>query len=93
MLGDHADEIPLGITCQCRFAEMRVTRKEIARLGVHVGEIAAATTGHQDFLAGLVGMVEQQYLTPTPGGGQCTHQPCGASANNHDFGRAQNGVL
>ncbi|MNI32559.1 hypothetical protein D3C73_864770 [compost metagenome] len=93
VLGHHADEIPLGITGQGGFAEMRVLREEIARLGVHVGEIAAATARHQDFLAGLVGMVEQQHLAPAPGGGQCTHQPCGASANDHDFGRAQNGVL
>ncbi|MNI24573.1 hypothetical protein D3C73_781970 [compost metagenome] len=93
VLGDHADEIPLGIAGQGRFAEVRVLREKIARFGVHVGEIAAATARHQDFLAGLVGMVEQQHLAPAPGGGQCTHQPCGASANDHDFGRAQNSVL
>jgi hypothetical protein len=93
VFADHADEIPLGVARQCGFAEMRVLREEIARLGVHVGEIAAATARHQDFLAGLVRVVEQQHLTPTPGGGQCTHQPSGASANDHDFGRAQNGVL
>ncbi|MCE6979174.1 hypothetical protein EI534_17700 [Pseudomonas frederiksbergensis] len=38
-------------------------------------------------------MVEQHHLAPAPGGGQRTHQPCGACANDHDFGRAQNGVL
>ena len=93
VLGDHADEIPLGIARQGGFAEVFVLREEIARFGVHVGEIAAATARHQDFLAGLVRVVEQHHLAPAPGGGQCTHQPCGASANDHDFGRAQNGVL
>ena len=93
VFADQADEIPLGVTRQRRFAEMRVLRKEIARFGVHVGEIAAATAGHEDFLAGLVRVVEQQHLTPAPGGGQGTHQAGRASANDHDFGRAQNGVL
>ena len=93
VLGDHADEIPLGVARQGGFAEVRVLREEIARFGVHVGEIAATTARHQDFLAGLVRVVEQQHLAPAPGGGQRTHQPCGASANDHDFGRAQNGVL
>ncbi|MCY1426878.1 hypothetical protein D9M71_427070 [compost metagenome] len=58
VLAHQFDKIPLGITRQGRFAEVRILREEIARLCVHVGEIAAATTGHQDFLAGLVGMVE-----------------------------------
>ncbi|MCY1176011.1 hypothetical protein D9M73_162710 [compost metagenome] len=93
VLGHHADEIPLGVTGQGGFAEMRVLREKIAWFCVHVGEIAATTARHQDFLAGLVRVVEQQHLAPAPGGGQCTHQPCGASANDHDFGRAQNGVL
>lgn len=93
VFGHQTDEVPLGVTCQRRFAEMCVLREEIARLGVHVGEIAAATARHEDFLAGLVGMVKQHHLAPAPGGGQRTHQPCGASANDHDFGRAQNGVL
>ena len=93
VFGDHADEIPLGVAGQGGFAEVFVLREEIARFGVHVGEIAAATARHQDFLAGLVRMVEQHHLAPAPGGGQRTHQPCGASANDHDFGRAQNGVL
>jgi hypothetical protein len=66
VLGDHADEVPLGVAGQGGFAEMRVLREEIAGLGVHVGEIAAATAGHQDFLAGLVGVVEQQHLRPRP---------------------------
>ncbi len=92
-LADHADEVPLGVARQRRFAEVRVLRKEVARLGVHVGEIAAAAAGHQDLLAGLVRVVEQHHLAPAPGGGQRAHQACGASANDHNFGRAQNGVL
>ena len=93
VLGHQADEIPLGVAGQGGFAEVRVLREEIGRFGVHVGEIAAATARHQDFLAGLVRVVEQHHLAPAPGGGQCAHQACGAGANDHNFGRAQNGVL
>ena len=93
VLGDHGDEIPLGVTRKCGFAKMGILGQEIARFRVHVGEIAATTARHQDFLAGLVRVVQQHHFAPAPGGGQRTHQTCGASANDHDFGRAQNGVL
>ena len=93
VLGHQPDEIPLCITGQGRFAEVRVVREEVGRLGVHVGEVAAAATGHQDFLAGLVGVVDQHHLAPTPGGGQRAHQACGAGANDHNFGRAHSHVL
>ena len=93
VLGDHADEIPLGVAGQGGFAEVRILREKIARFCVHIGEIATATAGHQDFLARLVGVVEQHHLASSTGSGQGAHQACGASANDHDFGRAQNGVL
>jgi hypothetical protein len=67
--------------------------RKLFRLGVHIGEVAAATAGHQDLFAGLVGVVDQHHLAPTPGGGQRAHQACGASANDHNVGRAQSGVL
>ncbi len=93
VLGHQADEIPLGVAGQGRFAEVCVVREEVGRLGVHIGEVTATTAGHQDLLAGLVCMVDQHHLAPTPGGGQRAHQACGAGANDHNFGRAQNGVL
>ncbi|MNF05339.1 hypothetical protein D3C80_2050430 [compost metagenome] len=61
-------------------------REEIARLGVHVGEVAAATAGHEDFLARFVGVVEQQHLTAAFGGAQGAHQAGGASADDDHFG-------
>jgi len=93
VLGHQPDEIPLGVAGQGGFAEVCVVREEIGRLGVHIGEIAAATAGHQDLLAGLVRVVDQHHLAPTPGGGQCAHQACGAGANDHNFGRAHSNVL
>lgn len=43
VFGHQADEIPLGVARQRGFAEVLVLREKIARFGVHVGEIAAAT--------------------------------------------------
>ena len=70
---DHLDEVPLGVTCQRRLAEVRVTGKEVRRLGVHIGEVAAATAGHEDLLAGLVGVVQQQDLAAPCSGGEGAH--------------------
>ncbi|MNT73029.1 hypothetical protein D3C72_2116870 [compost metagenome] len=86
MFADHLDEVPLGVTGQGRFAEVRILRKEVRRLGVQVGEVATATAGHQDLLARFVGVVEQQHLTAATGGGQGTHQASGACANDDHFG-------
>ena len=93
VFGDHLDKVPLGVAGQGRLAKVRVLRQEIVGLGVHVGEVAAATARHQDLFACLVGVVDQHHLAPPVGGGQCAHQACGASANNHNVGRAQSGVL
>ncbi len=93
MLGNQSDKIPLGVAGQGRLAKVRVVREEVGGLGVHIGEIAAATAGHQNLLAGLVRVVDQHHFAPTPGSGQRTHQACGAGANDHNFGRAHSHVL
>ena len=93
VLAHQFDEIPLGVAGQGRLAEVRVLREEIVGFGVHVGEVAAATARHQDLFTCLVGVVDQHDLAPTAGSGQRAHQTCGASANNHNVGRAQSGVL
>ena len=41
MLGHQCDEIPLGITRQRGFAEVRVLRQEGLRLRVYIGKVAA----------------------------------------------------
>jgi len=70
---DHLDEVPLGVARQRRLAEVRVAGEEIRRLGVQIGEVAAAATGHEDFLAGLVGVVQQQDLAAPCSGGEGAH--------------------
>src|SRR5690606_3896599 len=46
-------------------------------------EIAAAAAGHQDLLAGLVGMVNQQHAAPACGALRGAHQAGGAGADDH----------
>lgn len=86
VLGDQGDEIPLGEARQRRLAEVRVVRQKVAGLAVQVGEVAAPATGHQDFLAGLVGMVEQQHAAPAGSRGHRAHQPGGAGTDDDNLG-------
>jgi hypothetical protein len=68
-------------------------REEVARLGVHIGEIAASAARHEDFLASLVRVIDQHHFSPTIGGGQRAHQACGASADDHNVSNGQSGIL
>jgi hypothetical protein len=60
-------------------------RKKVARLAVHIGEVAAPAAGHQDLLAGLVGVIQQQHPAAAPGGGQRAHQTGRAGTDNHNL--------
>ncbi|MNR25023.1 hypothetical protein D3C85_1421430 [compost metagenome] len=86
MLAHQLDEVPLGVAGQGRLAEMRILREEVARLGIHVGEVAAAAAGHEDLLAGLVGVVEHQYPAATAGAELGAHQAGGAGAEDDHVG-------
>jgi hypothetical protein len=90
VLADHGDEVPRRVPSQSRLVEVRVLREEVDRVRVHVGEVAAATTGHEDLLARLVGVVDEQHLAAACGGGHGTHQAGGTCADNHNVGRAHN---
>jgi hypothetical protein len=62
VLVHQLDEVPGRVAGQRRLAEVRVGRQEVGRCGAGVGEVAAATAGHQDLLADLVGMVDHLHL-------------------------------
>ena len=83
VLFDQGDEVVLGVAGQGRLAEVRVGRQE--RLGprVQVGEIAAATTGDQDLLADLVGMLQHQHPAPALAGALRAHQARPAGPNDN----------
>ena len=51
---------------------------------MQVGEIAAAATGDQDFLADAIGAFEQQDTAPAFAGFEGTHQAGGPGSENDD---------
>ncbi len=83
VLADQLDEVPGRVARQRRFAEVRVGRQEVGRGGAGVGEVAAATAGHQDLLADLVGMVDHLHLAAALASRDRGHQPGRAGADDH----------
>ncbi|KAG1392513.1 hypothetical protein G6F59_014581 [Rhizopus arrhizus] len=83
VLADQLDEMPGRVAGQRRLAEVRVGRQEVGRGGAGVGEVAAATARHQDLLADLVGMVDHLHLAAALAGGDRSHQPGRAGADDH----------
>ncbi|KAG0918764.1 hypothetical protein G6F32_016403 [Rhizopus arrhizus] len=75
--------MPGRVAGQRRLAEVRVGRQEVGRGGAGVGEVAAATARHQDLLADLVGMVDHLHLAAALAGGDRSHQPGRAGADDH----------
>lgn len=75
---DQVDKIPLRITREGGFGEMRVLRQEVFRPGIHIGEITAPAAGNTDLLARFLGVIQQQRAGASMGGG---HQASGTSAD------------
>ncbi|MNI70288.1 hypothetical protein D3C73_1260930 [compost metagenome] len=81
---DHLDEVVGRVTRQCRLAEMRIGRQEVGRGGAGVGEVAAATAGHQDLLADLVGVVDDVHMPASLARRDRGHQPgCAGTDHQH----------
>ncbi len=60
MLFDEGKKITRCETGQCGFGEMRIGGEEIFGRGVDVGEIAAAASGDENFLADTVSMFDHR---------------------------------
>ena len=59
--------------------------EEAVRGGFQIGEVAAPATGNQDFLAGFVGVVQQQHPPAALPGRHGTHEAGGAGAEDDDI--------
>ena len=57
---NQRDEVCGGVACECGLGEVRVGGEEVFWAAVDVSEVAAATSGDEDFFAGLVCVVEQE---------------------------------
>jgi hypothetical protein len=50
----QVDKVPLGVARQRRFAKMRVLAQIGRGFNIHVGKVAAAAAGHQNFTPGFL---------------------------------------
>lgn len=60
--------------------------EEVRRLAVEVGEVAPATSRHQDLLANPVGSLQNNHVAPTSRCSNGTHEAGCAATNNKDIG-------
>ncbi len=60
IFADQLDKVPLGVARQGRFAKMRVLAQIGRRFNIHVGKVAAAAAGHQNFSPRLFAVIQQQ---------------------------------
>jgi hypothetical protein len=66
---DQPDEVPLGVTTQCRFAEMRIFGEKTLGRYFEIGEVAAPAPRYEYLGARVVPRLEQQHsLAALPGG-------------------------
>ena len=60
VLVDEGDEVGGGVAAEGGLGEVGVVGEEVLGAGVEVGEVAAAAAGDEDFLAGFVGVVDEE---------------------------------
>ena len=68
MLFEQVEEIRGSEAGQGGFGEVRIGGEEVVGSGVQVGEIAAASSGDENFLADAVGMFEDSDAAAAVGG-------------------------
>lgn len=81
---DHGDEIARCIATQSRYTKARVGGDEARWLGIHIGEITSTPTGHEDFLADLVGAFKNENASTPIAGCNRAQQPGRTAAENDD---------
>lgn len=82
---NQLDEVPGAVTLERGFTEMGVGGDEMIRGGIQVGEIAPPATGHEDFLARLVGVVKHPDPMALIGSRGGTHQSGRTRTDHHDI--------
>lgn len=84
VLLDESDEVRGGVAGEGGFGEVRVFGEEVFGAGVEVGEVAPASAGDEDFLAGEVCVVEQGDAAAATSGFDGAHQTGGACSDDED---------
>jgi hypothetical protein len=81
---DEGDEVARGVAGECGLGEVGVGGEIVIGRGVEVGEVAAASAGDEDFLAGAVGLFEDESATAAASGFDGAHQARGACSEDED---------
>jgi hypothetical protein len=84
VLLDQGEEVLRGVAGERGLGEVRVGGEEVFRRGVEVGEVAAASAGDEDFLAGTVGVVEDEGAAAAAAGFDGAHEACGSGSEDED---------
>ena len=86
VLFDERDEVLRGVAGEGGLGEVGVGGEEVFRAGVEVGEVAAASAGDEDLLAGAVGVVEEEDAAAAAAGFDGGHQAGGSGSEDEDVG-------
>ena len=79
---DEFEEVRGLIESECGFGEVRVVGEEAIGRAMNVGEVAAATSGDEDFAAGLGVVFEQDNAAAALSGDGGAHEAGGAGAED-----------
>ena len=88
---NQGEEVLRGVAGERGAGEVGVGGEEVFRAGVEVGEVAAASAGDEDLLAGLVGVVEDEGAASAVGGVHGAEEAGGSGAEDQDVGPARSG--
>src|SRR3546814_1871883 len=73
---------PRSTRTDALFPYTTLFRSVVGRRGAGVGEVAAATAGHQDFLADTTGVLDHPHALAALPGADRAHQPGSAATDN-----------
>ena len=86
VLLNQIDKLPLVVAVKGRDTEVGIIAEVVFRGDIQVGEITAATPGHQDFLSHLIAAVQYQHRQPPLTRGKGAKQSGSTAANNYHIG-------
>ncbi len=84
VLFDEGEEVLRGEAGERGLCEVKIGGEEVFRAGVEVGEVATASPGDEDLLAGTVGVLEDESAATAAAGLDGAHKARGAGTEDED---------
>ena len=81
---DQGDEVCRSVASQRGFGEVRIGGEELFRPAVEIGEIAAASTGNEDFFADFFGAFQKEHAAAAFSGFDRAKKTGGTGTENND---------